>query len=117
MKINEFIQAVSKLVEEREIIDHGSIRMLYSEQAIRDIESAEGCEQVDTGTIGDAEIAEKLGTIADDSDLIANLDIDDLLRLEKEFRGVDVEDYTTPEKEDELRNLENLIAAAAEFVR
>lgn len=116
MKLNELIKAVSKLVESRETIDHGSIRCLHSDQAVRDIESAEGCDEVDTGTIGDDDLAEELEDLAEDGDQISELDLDDLVKLEDAFRGEDITDYLDEDKEDELKRLDSLIDAARELI-
>jgi len=115
MKINELIKAVSKLVAEQEIIDHGSIRMLHSDRAVEEIESAEGCDEVETGTIGDDDLAEKLSELADDGDAIADLYTEDLVKLEDAFRGEDITNYLDSDKEDELQKLEALIDAAWEI--
>ena len=116
MKLNQLIKAVAKLVEEREIIDHGTIRMLHSDRAVSEIESAEGCDEVDTGTIGDDDLAEELADLAEDGDQIAELDLDDLVKLEDAFRGEDITDYLDEDKEDELKKLDTLIEAARELV-
>lgn len=116
MKIQELIRAVATLIESREIIDHGSIRCLHSDRAVSEIESAEGCDEVGAGTIGDDDLAEKLSDLADDGDLVAELHLEDLVKLENAFRGEDVTDYLDPGKEDELRKLDALIDAARELV-
>lgn len=116
MKINELIKAVANLVETREIIDHGSIRCLHSDNAVREIESAEGCDEVDTGIIGDDDLAADLAELAEDGDRIADLHLDDLVKLEDAYRGEDVTDYLDSKKEDELGELDALIDAARELV-
>lgn len=116
MKLNELIKSVAKLVESREIIDHGSIRCLHSDQAVRDIESAEGCDEVDTGNIGDDDLAEELSDLAEDGDRIAELHLEDLVKLEDAFRGEDITDYLTEDKEDELKKLDSLIDAARKLI-
>ena len=115
MTIKNLIKSVAALVEEREIIDHGSIRCLHSENAVREIESAEPCESVDTGTIGDDDLAEKLRDIAE-NDREGGIDIDDLVKLESAHRGDDVTDYLTADAEDELILLDKLIDAAREVL-
>ena len=117
MKINELIRNVAKLVESRETIDHGSIRCLHSDNAVREIESAEGCDSVDTGTVGDDDLAADLMEIAEDGDRIAEIHFSDLVRLEYAYRGEDITDYLTAEKEDELIMLDKLIDAAREIFR
>jgi hypothetical protein len=112
MKINELIKNVSRLVESREIIDHGTIRMLYSDRAVEEIADAEGCDEVDTGTIGDDDLAEKLSDLAEDGDLIAELYLEDLVALERAYRGEYVTNYLDNGREDELNNLGALIDAA-----
>lgn len=116
MKINDLIKAVAKLVEEREIIDHGSIRCIYSDQAVSEIESAEGCEEVDTGTIGDDDLASELDDLSDDGEAIGELDFDDLVALEYAYRGHSIADYIDDEKEDELQCLDSLIERAKVLV-
>jgi len=116
MKLNKLIKSVAKLVECRETIDHGSIRMLHSDQAVRDIESAEGCDEVDTATVGDDDLAEELNDLAEDGERIAELDIDDVWKLQDAYLGEDISDYLDTDKEDELRKLDFLINAARELV-
>lgn len=116
MKIKELIRNVAKLVESRETIDHGSIRCLYSEQGCREIESAEGCDSVDTGKVGDDDLAADLMDLAEDGDRIAEIHFDDLVKLEYAFRGEDITDYLAADKEDELILLDKLIDAAREIV-
>lgn len=116
MKIKELLRNVSKLVEERDTIDHGSIRCLYSREDVSAIESAEGCDEVGTGTVGDCDLASELSDIADDGDQIAELHLRDLVKLEDAYRGEDITDYLDPDKEDELRKLDALIEAARELV-
>jgi hypothetical protein len=114
MKLNELIKSVAKLVVARETIDHGSIRCLHSDQGVRDIESAEGCDEVDTGAIGDDDLAAELTELAEDGDQIADLHLEDLVKLE--YRGDDINDYLESEKEDELKNVDRLIEAARALV-
>jgi len=116
MKIQELLRKVSNLVESREIIDHGSIRCLHSEQTAREIESAEGCDDVGTGIIGDDDLAAELSDLAKDGDQIAELHLEDLVKLEDAFRGDDITDYLDADKEDELKKLDTLIEAARELV-
>jgi hypothetical protein len=116
MKINELIRNVAKLVESRETIDHGSIRCLHSDNAVREIESAEGCDSVGTGTVGDDDLAADLMEIAEDGDRIAEIHFDDLVKLEYAYRSEDITDYLTADKEDELILLDKLIDAAREIV-
>jgi hypothetical protein len=115
MKLKDLIHSVAKLVEQRDIIDHGSIRCLYSDQAVHDIESAEDCDEVGTGTIGDDDLAEKLRELCED-DRLADQYLEDLVKLEDAYRGEDIEDYLDDEKEDEFKKLEALIAAANTLV-
>lgn len=116
MKLNELIKAVSKLVETRETIDHGSIRCLHSDNAVNEIMSCEACDDVDTGTVGDDDLAAELAELADNGDRIADLHLEDLVKLEDAYRGDDITDYLEDEKEDELRKLDSLIEAARELV-
>lgn len=116
MKINELIRNIATLVESREIIDHGSIRCLHSDDAVRDIESAEGCESVDVGTVGDDDLAAHLMEVAECGDQIAEIHFDDLVKLENAYQGDDIADYLTADKEDELILLDKLIDAAREIV-
>ena len=115
MKIKEMIISVAKLVEEQEIIDHGSIRCLHSDQAVREIESAEGCESVDTGTVGDNDLASKLSDLAE-NDREGGIEWSDLEKLEAAFRGKSVTDYLDEDNEDNLIKLDALIDAARELV-
>lgn len=118
MKLNELIKAVSNLVEERETIDHGSIRCLHSDRAVQEIESAEGCDSVDTSIVGDDDLASDLSDLADDGDQIAELDFDDLKKLEDAYLGDDISSYldVDEDKEDELKKLDRLIDAAREAI-
>jgi len=116
MKLNELIKSAAKLVESREIIDHGTIRCLHSDQAVREIKSAEGCDDVDTGTIGDDDLASELVDLAEDGDKIGDLHLEDLVKLEDAYRGDDIADYIDGDKEDELKRLDRLIEAARELV-
>lgn len=115
MKLKELIGCVAKLVEQRDIIDHGTIRCLHSDQAVDEIESAEGCDEVETGTIGDDDLAKSLLELLED-DRLAELYLDDLVTLEDAYRGEDLESYINSEREDELVKLENLIDAATVLV-
>jgi len=115
MTIKEFITSVARLVKERDIINHGSIRCLYSDQAARDIESVEDCDEVDTDTIGDDELSQKLTDIVDE-DREGSLDFDLLQKLEYKYRGGSVDDYIVGDKEGELENLDKLIEAARELI-
>ena len=113
MKIKDIILSVAKLVSERDIIDHGSIRCLHSDNAVSEIASAEGIEEseVDTGTIGDDALADKLREICD-SDEEGKIDFDDLKEVESSYCGDDLEDYLDRDKEDKFTKLETLIDAA-----
>ena len=114
MTIKELIKSVANLVEERETIDHGTIRCLHSDQGVRDIESCEpDCGEVGTGTVGDDDLAGKLRGIAE-SDQEGEIDLEALKNLEYAHRGDDIEDYLTADKEDELILLDKLIDAARE---
>jgi hypothetical protein len=114
IKIKELIKTVASLVESRAIIDHGSIRCLYSEKTASEIESAEGCE-ADTGTIGDDDLAAELADLAENGDRIADLWLGDLVELERSYLGDSVNDYIDDEKEDSLGALGELIEAAREL--
>jgi len=116
MKIQTLIRNVADLVETREIIDHGTIRCLHSDNAVREIESAEGCDEVETGLIGDDDLAADLAELAEDGDRIAKLHLEDLVKLEDAFRGEDITDYLDSEKEDELQKLDALIESAREIL-
>lgn len=115
MKISELIKNVSNIVVAREIIDHGTIRCIHSDDAVRSIESVEGSD-VETGTIGDDDLAAELAELGEDGDRIADLDLSDIVKLHDAYRGEDVVDYLNPDKEDELINLDALIDAARELV-
>jgi hypothetical protein len=119
MKIRELLNNVSKLVSERDIIDHGSIRCLYSETAAREIlsmERHEEEEEIGTGTIGDDELSSDIAELAEDGDRVLDLDFDALKSLEYEYRGEDIRDYLEEEREDEFRNLDRLIDAARNLI-
>lgn len=116
MNTTSLIKAVSVLVTERKIIDHGYIRCLYSTNAAREIESAEGCETVGEGTIGDDNLAAELAALAEDASLVAALDEQAVRRLEKAFLGPDITDYLDRDEEDELQDLDTLIDAARELI-
>lgn len=116
MKINELIREASDLVAAREIIDHGSIRCLWSQAAVDSIESAEGCEKVGTGLVGDDDLAAELSELAGDGDRIADLEIAAIVALEDVYRGADITDYIDAEAEDELTRLDQFIDAARELL-
>ena len=116
MKIKDLLLSVASLVEERDTIDHGSIRCLHSDRAVREIEQAEGCDEVDTGTIGDDVLAEKIRDMVNDADALGKIDFDDLRKLEDAYKGDDIIDYLDSGKEDELRALNVLIDAVADMV-
>lgn len=115
MKLKDLIHSVAKLVEQRDIIDHGSIRCLHSDQGVRDIENSEDCDEVDTGTIGDDDLSEKLRELCDD-DRLADQSLEDLVKLEDAFLGDSINNYIEEEEEDELKKLEALIDAANKLV-
>lgn len=112
MTIQNMLQSIASLIEEREIIDHGTIRCLYSADVVRSIEQAEG-EDVEIGTIGDDELAERLRELAEDP---GGIEVDDLARLERVFLGESIEDYVEAENEDELKKLDRLISAAEDLL-
>ena len=116
MKINELIRNIAHLVESRETIDHGSIRCLWSQEGVDSIMGAEDCDDVDTGTVGDDDLAAELDDLAGDGDRIAELHLDDLVKLERAYRGLSLESYLEREEEDELIKLDCLISAAREIV-
>jgi hypothetical protein len=119
MKIAELIKAVSNLVETRETIDHGSIRMLHSDRAVSEIESAEALdedEEVGTGLVGDDDLAAELSDLAEDGDQLGDLHLEDLIKLEEAYLGGDITAYLDADKEDELQKLDALIEAARELV-
>lgn len=115
MKIKELLKWVSILVVERETIDHGTIRCLHCDNWVREIEQAEGCDEVGTGRIGDDDLADDLAELAEDGDRIADLHIEDIRKLEDAYRGEDIDDYIDGDKEDELKRLDTLIDAAREI--
>lgn len=119
MKINQMLRAIGSLVAEREIIDHGSIRCLHSEDAVRGIVQGEGIDDddVETGVIGDDGLAEWFTDLAEDADRIAEIDMDALLDLNNVFLGEALDNYITPDAEDGLVDLDTLIDAAMEFLR
>lgn len=116
MQIKELIKNVSNLIESREIISHGSIRCLHSDQAVSEIEEAEPCDEVGTDIIGDDDLASELSDLSEDGDRIADLDFNDIKSLEDVYRGSDLEDYIQRDEEDELDLLEQLIDAAQTLV-
>lgn len=116
MKIKELLSSVAELVEIREIIAHISIRCLNSQQAVREIERAEGCNKVGTDFIGDEAVADRLRSIVEDGELLLELDIDALKDLEVAYLGSRLQDYVDKDKEDELYMLDDLVAAAQVFV-
>jgi hypothetical protein len=107
--IRDLLRSVAALVDEREIIDHGSIRCLYSQSAVDSICEAEGCDEVEVGRIGSSDLCERLLDFAEDP---AGLYLSDLVALERAYQGADIQDYLDEENEDELRALERLIEAA-----
>jgi len=115
MKIKALITCVADLVASRETIDHGSIRCLWSQSAVDSIESAEDCDEVATGIIGDDDLASELSSLAAYG--VGEVDLDVLIRLERVFLGEEVDSYVDGGKEDELRSLADLIDAARELVR
>lgn len=114
MKIKDLLLSASRLVASRDIIEHGSIRCLYSERSASEISSAEGCEEVDTSTVGDDELSAELAELAN-SEQVAEIRTRDLYALERAFRGEEIADYIDAEAEDELISLDKLIEAAREL--
>lgn len=112
MTIKNLLLAVASLVESREIIDHGAIRCLYSADVVRSIEQVEDVDEVETGTVGDDDLAERLRELAEDA---GEIEATALRDLEHEFIGESVEDYVDGDAEDELLHLDALIAAAREL--
>lgn len=119
MKTSEFLIEVANLIQEREIISHGSIRDLWSDQSVRDIESAEGCDEVEMGSVGDDALSDKLRELANDGEAFLSADPVDmaatLQALWAAHKGSEISDYVDGEKEDSLRALDRLIDAAGEF--
>ena len=101
-------------MEERKIIDHGSIRCIWSATADQEIQAGEPCDEVGTGIIGDDDLAAELIEIVE-NDSEGEIDFDSLRKLEDFFRGLDLDDYIDSEKEDELKKLDKLIDAAREI--
>lgn len=120
MKLKNLLQEVATLVEEREIIDHGTIRCLHTQADVDSICSAEDIEEVDLGSVGDDELAEKIRKIIESPDCLLDADADDLgeaiTQLWDAHKGPSVEDYLESEKEDELHKLDNLITAAEKLI-
>ena len=112
MTIQNTLQAVARLVGERDIIDHGTIRCLYSVDAVRSIVQAEDVD-VETGTIGDNELAKRLHELVEEP---GGIEVDDLIRLDRVFLGESIDDYIESEEEDELKKLDRLIDAARELL-
>ena len=115
--LQQLLTDAAIVVAERDIIDHGTIRCLYAEEYVRDICSAEGCDEVGTGTVGDDGLAERLRHIADyKPETFWAADARDLAAaisdLEKQHISADVSDYLDRGEEDELIRLEKLIAVA-----
>lgn len=83
---------VAALVAERATIDHGSIRCLYSEAGVRSIESVEDCDEVETGTIGDDALADRLLELASSGQSVHVHALEELEKLEREYFGGGIED-------------------------
>jgi hypothetical protein len=123
MKLKEALLTISDLVSEREIISHGSIQMLYTEEDIREIANAEGIDDddVELATIGSDELSEKIKEIAENPEKFLDVDIVDLSlglgSLHSVFRGDNIFDYVDCEEENEIKDLEILIDEAEKFVQ
>ena len=112
MTIKNLLLAVASIVGERDIIDHGAIRCLHSTEVVRSIEQVEDVEEVETNTIGDDDLADRLRELAEDP---CGIEVNDLIRLDRVFLGESIDDYIESEEEDELKKLDRLIDAAREL--
>ena len=114
MTIRNFLIAVAALVQERDIISHGTIRCLYSHEASSAIEQAEGIDSdaVGTDTIGDDDLTTHLMEIAESP---ADVEEDALVDLMDRFLGIELSQYIECDEEDELKKLDALIEAAMEI--
>jgi hypothetical protein len=116
MTIKELLLSTAELVDEREIIEHGSIRCLWSQEHVDAIRMAEDYVRIGTGIVGDSELSHKLRHLAKDSDRIGDITFSGLACLESYHRGDDIRDYIDSDREDELFRLDRLIMAAMELV-
>lgn len=78
MKIKDMLAEIAILVQSRDTIDHGSIRCLYSEQGCREIEGAEGCDEVYSGEVGDDDLAEEINQLIENPERLIEADPLDL---------------------------------------
>lgn len=118
--LKKVLNEVADVVAQRETINHGTIRCLHTQEAVDSILSAEGCDKVDTGTIGDDDLAEKLREVAENPEWLLAAHAGDLAEaitaLYMEYVSADVADYLEADREDELCQLDKLIAAAEQLV-
>lgn len=104
------LEQIANLIEERDIIDHGTIRMLWERRAIRYIADAEGIstDDVGHGTIGDDCLAERIRDLDGDDAWAYRL----AMIASNAWRGADLQDYIEPDRDDDLIRLEALIDRA-----
>lgn len=112
----EMLRDVAAVVGESDIISHGSIRCLYSEQGVSDIEGAEDCDEVETDTIGDDALSSKVLELADYDGALTDDQVDALRVLDRAHVSGDLADYIEADVEDELGLLDGLIAAAQALI-
>ena len=110
MKRIPTLEQIANLIEERDIIDHGTIRMLWSRNAAKGIADAEGIssDDIGDGTIGDDDLAECIRDLDGYDAWVYRLAI----IASDAWRGDDLQGYIEPDSEDELRRLEALIERA-----
>ena len=120
MKLVELLEGTAKIIESQKIIDHGSIRCLFSIEACNYIMQAEGCSKVYLNTIGDDKLANELLKLTIMPEKLMSIDTDDLIsflcEVNNAYYGDEIENYLARDEEDELQRLEALITTVQEHI-
>lgn len=105
------LEQIAALVEEREIIDHGSIRCLYSEEACESIEQVDS-DEVGVSTIGSYALAAAIRSLEGDEEALLRLAVE----AAPDYMGAEIADYIDPSREDEISALEDFVGTVSDMV-
>lgn len=111
MKTIVTLEQIAALVEEREIIDHGSIRCLYSEEACESIEQVDS-DAVGVSTIGSNALAAAIRCLYSEEEALLRLAVE----AAPDYMGAEIADYIDPSREDEISALEDFVDAVSDMV-
>lgn len=111
MKTIVTLEQIAALVEEREIIDHGSIRCLYSEEACESIEQVDS-DEVGVSTIGSYALAAAIRSLDGEEEALLRLAVE----AAPDYMGAEIADYIDPSREDEISALEDFVATVSDMV-